>query len=186
LDADICFLHPFQGLFVDSATAGRCVFLRDTVWEAYSIRPWHLMDRRDLRVASGINTGLTLCDPAVFDLAFIDWFLAQPDWRVIPAWTEPTCWAALAMRAAGHAVDPRQLTNLYPSATVTDKTVGAHFLSAYRAQWQDLLDGPPCDPLATPQEMRFQPLKALSAAALAINQSKRKLQNTLLRRVIRP
>jgi hypothetical protein len=122
----------------------------------------------------------------VFDLSFVDWFLGQPDWRVIPAWTEPTCWAALAMRAAGHAVDPTQLTNLYPSAKVTDTTVGAHFLSAYRSQWKDLLDGPVHGPLATPHQLRFQPLKALSAAALAINQSKRKLQNTMLRRLIRP
>ena len=135
LDGDIRFFRPFRGLFADAAVRERCVFLRDTVWQAYSVRPWHLLDARGLNVASGINTGLTLCDPAIFDLDFVDWFLAQPDWRVIPAWTEPTCWAALALRGNGHGVIPEQLTNLYPSARITARTIAGHFLSAHRAQW---------------------------------------------------
>lgn len=186
LDSDIRFFRPFRGLFVDAATAGRCVFLRDTVWQAYSIRPWHLLDRRGLRVASGINTGLTLCDPQVFDLGFVDWFLGQLDWRVIPAWTEPTCWAALALRADGQAVDPKQVTNLYPSARVTEQTLGAHFLSAYRSQWQDLLDEPVRRAKGSPATLRVEPLRPLTAAGLSINQIKRKVQNTLLRSLSRP
>jgi hypothetical protein len=165
LDSDIRFFRPFRGLFVDASTRGRCVFLRDTVWHAYSIRPWHLLDQRGLQVASGINTGLTLCDPQVFDLGFVDWFLGQLDWRVIPAWTEPTCWAALALRADGQ---------------------GAHFLSAYRSQWQALLDQPVRQTIARPTDLRFQPLRSLNAAGLAINQFKRKLQNTVLRSIAQP
>jgi len=182
LDSDIRFFRPFRGLFVDAATRGRCVFLRDTVWQAYSIRPWHLFDRRGLKVASGINTGLSFCDPDVFDLDYIDWFLGQADWRVIPAWTEPTCWAALALRANGHAVDPHQLTNLYPSAHVTERTLGGHFLSSYRAKWIDLLQRPSQDPTANSEDVKFQQLNALTASALGLNQIKRKIQNTLLRR----
>jgi hypothetical protein len=186
LDSDIRFFRPFRGLFVDAATRGRCVFLRDTVWQAYSIRPWHLLDQRGLQVASGINTGLTLCDPQVFDLGFVDWFLGQLDWRVIPAWTEPTCWAALALRAGGQVVDPMQVTNLYPSAKVTEQTLGAHFLSAYRSQWQPLLNQPVRPTIARPADLRFQPLMPLTAAGLAINQFKRKLQNTVLRSIAQP
>jgi hypothetical protein len=185
LDCDIRFFRPFQGLFCDSATRGRCVFLSETVWQAYSIRPWHLLDQRGLRVASGINTGLTQCDPQVFDLGFVDWFLGQLDWRVIPGWTEPTCWAALALRADGQAVDPKQLTNLYPSAKVTDQTLGAHFLSSYRSQWQSLLDKPIQQANARPADIRFQPLRPLTAAELAMNQIKRKLQNTVFRTFLR-
>jgi hypothetical protein len=181
LDSDIRFFRPFRGLFVDASTRGRCVFLRDTVWQAYSIRPWHLLDQRGLRVASGINTGLTLCDPQVFDLGFVDWFLGQLDWRVIPAWTEPTCWAALALRADGQAVDPKHVTNLYPSAKVTDQTLGAHFLSSYRSQWQTLLVKPIQQANGRPANIRFQPLRPLTAAELSINQIKRKLQNIVLR-----
>jgi hypothetical protein len=181
VDSDIRFFHPFRGLFADVATRGRCVFLRDTVWQAYSIRPWHLLDQRGLRVASGINTGLTLCDPQVFDLGFVDWFLGQLDWRVIPAWTEPTCWAALALRASGQAIDPKQVTNLYPSAKVTVQTLGAHFLSAYRSQWQALLDQPVRHTISRATDVRFQILRPLTAASLALNQLKRKLQNSVPR-----
>ena len=181
LDSDIRFFLPFRGLFADAATRGRCVFLRDTVWQAYSIRPWHLLDQRGLRVASGINTGLTLCDPQVFDLGFVDWFLGQLDWRVIPAWTEPTCWAALALRADGQAIDPKQVTNLYPSAKVTEQSLGAHFLSAYRSQWQALLDQPVRHTISRATDVRFQTLRPLTAASLALNQLKRKMQNSIPR-----
>ena len=181
LDSDIRFFLPFRGLFADAATRGRCVFLRDTVWQAYSIRPWHLLDQRGLRVASGINTGLTLCDPQVFDLGFVDWFLGQLDWRVIPAWTEPTCWAALALRADGQAIDPEQVTNLYPSAKVTEQSLGAHFLSAYRSQWQALLDQPVRHTISRATDVRFQTLRPLTAASLALNQLKRKMQNSIPR-----
>jgi hypothetical protein len=179
IDADICFFRPFQGLFTDSATAERCVFLRDTVWHAYSIRPWHLLDSRRLRVASGINTGLTLIDPIVYDLDFVDWFLGHLDWRVIPGWTEPTCWAALALRASGHAVDPLQITNLYPCARVTEMTLGGHFLSSYREQWNDLLQRQLDISVSEPEQLRFEPLKSLTPLSLGTNQVKRKLQNRL-------
>jgi hypothetical protein len=179
MDGDIRFFRPFRGLFTDEATRGRCVFLRDTVWQAYSIRPWHLTDKRGLQVVSGINTGLTLCDPEVFDLDYVDWFLAQSDWRVIPAWTEPTCWAALAMRAKGHAVNSRQIVNLYRSATLTPEAIGGHFLSAHRRFWErDLYE-----PLQTDSpviDVRMQALEGLHPLWLGMNQLKRKLQNTVL------
>ena len=181
VDGDVRFFQPFRGLFCREALAGRSVFLRDTVWAAYSVRPWHLWDRRRLRVSAAINTGLTLIDRECFDLDFVDWFLAQPDWRVVPAWTEPTCWAALAARTDGHAVDPAQLPNLYPSARISPATVGAHFLSAYRNGFHAgltapaRLDGPPVP-------VRFQPLGALGPLGLGLNQLKRKLGNEWKRR----
>jgi hypothetical protein len=182
IDSDIRFFHPFRGLFVEEATAGRCVFLTDTVWHAYSIRPWHLIDGRQLQVAAGINTGLTLCDPGVFDLDFVNWFLGQPDWRVIPAWTEPTCWAALAMRSSGHAVHPLQMTNLYPATKLTGKFLGGHFLSAYRSQWISLLESSSQQSVSLPVDVSFLQLKPLTPFALAVNQCKRKFQNTILMR----
>lgn len=182
VDGDVRFFQPFRGLFCREALAGRSVFLRDTVWAAYSVRPWHLRDRRALRVSAAVNTGLTLVDRARFDLDFVDWFLAQPDWRVIPAWTEPTCWAALAARTGGHAVDPVQLTNLYPSARVTSETVGAHFLSAYRQRFHRELAAPP-RPAGPPVPVRFQPLGTLGPLGLGLNQLKRKLSNEWKRRV---
>lgn len=178
VDSDIRFFRPFKGLFTDEATRGRTVFLRDVVWQAYSIRPWHLLDPRGLKLASGINTGLTLVDPSVFDLDYVDWFLGHADWSVIPAWIEPTCWAALALRTNGHAVDHHQIVNLYPTAYVSDQTVGGHFLSSYRTQWTSLLQQPFSSHSAQPEVIRYLPLKSLTPFALGLNQVKRKLQNT--------
>ncbi len=181
VDGDVRFFRPFQGLFCRAALANRSVFLRDRVWAAYSVRPWHLLDRRGLRVSAAINTGLTLIDRAQFDLDFVNWFLAQPDWRVIPAWTEPTCWAALARRSNGHAIDPAQVTNMYPGARVTATTIGAHFLSAYRARFQTALAAPVRGDEAT-SEIRFQRLGGLGPLGLGMNQLKRKLGNEWMRR----
>lgn len=181
VDGDIRFFRPFRGLFCREALAGRGVFLRDTVWIAYSIRPWHLVDRRRLRVVDGINTGLVLYDHAAFDLDYVDWFLAQPDWRVIPAWTEPTCWAALGARHHGHAIDPVQVTNLYPSARVTEATLGAHFLSAHRRRFLKELAAPVRTDFPA-EAIRFQRLGEAGPLVLGGNQLKRKLTNEWSRR----
>ena len=177
MDSDIAFFRSFKGLFNHKAVAGRCVFLRDTVWHAYSIRPWHLTSHDNLQVASGMNTGLTLCDRSLFDLDFIEWFLSHPEWRVFPGWTEMTCWAALALRANGHAVQPQQLTNLYPTSKFTSATVGAHFLGSYRSRWKYLLNRPLVPNAEHPAEIKFELLKPLTAFSLSINTLKRKLQN---------
>ena len=183
-DSDIRFLRPFRGLFTEDTVAGRCAFLRDEVWMAYSIRPWHLsrwFDRRGLRVVEGINTGLTIIDQSRFDLDFVDWFLAQPDWEVIPAWVEPTCWAALAVRANGHAIDPTQLTNLYPSAAVGPETVGVHLLSAYRKHFHSLLEQAPT--LQMPcVDIRLQSLGVSGPWKFSCNQIGRKIRNEIDRR----
>lgn len=178
VDGDVRFFRPFRGLFTRAAVAGRSVFLRDTVWTAYSVRPWHLLDRRGLRVVEGINTGLTLIDRTCYDLDFVDWFLGQPDWRVIPAWTEPTCWAALAWRANGHAIDPRQIVNLYPRTTLGPNMLGAHFLSAHRAEYAAAL-AEPCKGGST-AEVHFERLGRLGALALGWNQLRRKLGNEMM------
>jgi hypothetical protein len=176
LDGDVRFCRPFRGLFCREAVAGRSIFLRDVVWMAYSVRPWHLLGPRGLRIAEGINTGVTLIDRALYDLDYVDWFLAQPDWRVIPAWTEPTCWASLALRANGHAIDPRQLPNLYPETRVGPETLGGHFLSAYRRHFSEFLLSSPAGGPAV--EVRLMPLSGSGPIALGLNQLKRKAGNT--------
>lgn len=185
IDGDVRFFRPFSGLFCRAALAGGSVFLRDTVWTAYSVRPWHLLDRRGLRVCEGINTGLTLIDRAKYDLDFVDWFLRQPDWRVIPAWTEPTCWAALALRANGRAVHPEDLVNLYPRSRVTPATIGAHFLSAHRRFFQaDYLK--PVETGAPPVAVRTVALGQVGPLGLGWNQLTRKIGNEIARRKAKP
>jgi len=185
IDGDVRFFRPFSGLFRREALAGRSVFLRDTVWAAYSVRPWHLLDRRRLRVCEAINTGLTLMDRAVYDLDFIDWFLQQPDWRVIPAWTEPTCWAALALRSKAYAVHPDDVVNLYPRSRVTPETIGAHFLSAHRGGFVEEY-ARPVDHSKSPATMRMLELGKLGPFGLGLNQLKRKIGNEAARRRVKP
>lgn len=180
VDTDIRFFRPFTGLFCADAIAHGPVFLRDTVWAAYSIRPWHLLDSRHLRVSAAINTGLTLVARRDYDLDFVDWFLAQPDWRVIPAWIEPTCWAAMAVRTSGRAVDPAQLPNLYPGVRLGPESIGAHFLSAYRGRFEAALAVPVATD-APVQTVRFRPLGRTGPVALTANQLKRKLGNEWIR-----
>ena len=43
IDADILFIKPFNGLFDPNFILGGAIFLKDTQWDAYSLRPWHLM-----------------------------------------------------------------------------------------------------------------------------------------------
>jgi hypothetical protein len=179
VDDDIRFFRRCRGLFRRAALAGRAVFLRDTVWHAYAVRPWHLTGRNALRLVGGLNSGLTLVDRAVYDLDFVDWFLAHPEWRAIPAWTEPTCWAALAARVGAVAVDPRQLINLYPGAC-PHGAVGAHFLSSFRAQFAPAL-GQAFDAAAPVEEIAFTPLRQLGPFELAANQLRRKATNEIRR-----
>ena len=181
LDGDVRFFRRFRGLFRREAVAGRTVFLRDTVWAAYSVRPWHLIGRGALRVSEAINTGMTLADRAVYDLDFVDWFLGHRDWRVIPAWVEPTCWAALALRTNGHALDDRQFVNLYPGKRLGEEAVAAHFLSAYRPQFQREWQTPPMTG-GNAVEVCLHPLGRLGPLGLGINQFKRKVTNEWKRR----
>lgn len=181
VDGDVRCFRPFSGLFCREALEGRSVFFRDTVWTAYSVRPWHLADRRGLKLVEGINTGLTLIDRAAYDLDFVDWFLGQPDWRVIPAWTEPTCWAALAARSYGHALDRKQFVNLYGHSQVTAETLGAHFLSAYRGRFTRELAAE-VDADAPVERVRFEKLGRLGPVGLGCNQLKRRLTNEWARR----
>lgn len=181
IDGDVRFFRPFSGLFRRETLTGQGVFLRDTVWAAYSVRPWHLLDRRRLRVCEAINTGLTLIDRAVYDLDFVDWFLQQPDWRVIPAWTEPTCWAALALRSKASAVHPDDVVNLYPRSRVTSETIGAHFLSAHRGQFAEEY-ARIVDASKSPVAVRTVELGRLGPLGLGLNQLKRKIGNEAARR----
>lgn len=175
-DGDIRFFRPFRGLFTPLAASHKAVFLADVIWEGYSVRPWHLFDGRRLRISSGINTGLTIVDRSCYDLEFVDWFLGQPDWRCIPAWTEPTCWAALSARVGGHVVSPNQIVNLYPNAEIEEDAIGAHFLSSYRRQWVEKLYSSEAKEEAV-ADVRFHAARNCSAARLAFSQVKRKCQN---------
>ena len=76
LDADILFLQPFSGLFNRSKTENSAIFLKDTQWDAYCLRPLHFIGKnKKPEVVEGINTGLVFWDKCAIDWDYLEWFL---------------------------------------------------------------------------------------------------------------
>ena len=84
LDADIMFTRPFSGLFDQSIVKGGAVFLRDKQWDAYCLRPWHLIGNRKCpKIVQGITTALVCWDKEVIDWDYLEWFLGQTNFHTI-------------------------------------------------------------------------------------------------------
>ncbi len=141
LDADILFLRPFYGLFDRSQTRGGAVFLQDTQWDAYCFRPWSLLGfGKKPKVVEGITTGLVFWDKRAIDWDYLEWFLGSPYLHKIEEWIMPTAQAGLASRCKAKTVCPKQITNLYPNAEISEYTFGVHLLGSYRKDWIEKLE----------------------------------------------
>lgn len=141
LDADILFLRPFSGLFDHSQTEGGAVFLKDTQWDAYCFRPWSLLGPgKKPQVVNGITTGLVFWDKQTIDWDYLEWFLGASYLHKIPEWIIPTAQAGLAIRCNAKTVCPKQISNLYPNAQISDHTFGVHLLASYRQEWMEKLE----------------------------------------------
>jgi hypothetical protein len=141
LDADILFLRPFSGLFDRNQTKSGAIFLKDTQWDAYSFRPWHmLIGKNKPQAVKGITTGLVFWDKAVIDWDYLEWFLGENHLHQIPEWIMPTAQAGLASRCEAKTISPRQITNLYPNARIHEDTFGVHLLGTYRKSWMEKLE----------------------------------------------
>ena len=182
VDADILFFRPFRGLFRRDILDGKCIFLRDVVWHAYSLRPQHLLGPEPRpRAASGITTAVVCWDKRLIDWDYVEWFLSKPEYRVIPEWTLPTLQAGLALSANGHAVIPEQIVNAYPKAALGPSAFAVHLLGSYRKEWlpeaeraaEQAAGGEP----PGPRPCRLEPCRPLGPLAFAMNQRKRKLNN---------
>ena len=140
LDADILFLRPFTGLFDRSQVKDGAVFIKDTQWDAYCIRPWHLIvNRKKPDLVEGITTGLVFWDKSAIDWDYLEWFLGASNLHKIPEWIMPTAQAGLANRCNAKTICPKQITNLYPNAEINDDTLGVHLLGSYRKDWIEKL-----------------------------------------------
>ncbi|MBH45194.1 MAG: hypothetical protein CMC93_01080 [Flavobacteriaceae bacterium] len=143
VDADILFLKPFTGLFDEKVLKGGGIFLRDTQWDAYSLRPWQLSTRsigRGPSVVKGITTALVFWDKQAIDWDYLEWFLGATHLHKIPEWIFPTAQAGLADRCKAKTVLSEQITNLYPNAKITKDTFGVHLFGSYRKKWLKKLD----------------------------------------------
>ena len=141
LDADILFLRPFSGLFDRNQVKDGAIFLKDTQWDAYCLRPWELIGPQPKPdVVKGITTGLVFWDKSVIDWDYLEWFLGEKHLHRIPQWIMPTAQAGLAHRCEAKTICPRQIPNLYPNAQIHEDTFGLHLLGSYRKEWMEKLE----------------------------------------------
>ena len=141
LDADILFLRPFSGLFDRKEVKNGAVFLKDTQWDAYSFRPWHMLTgKKRPQVVKGITTGLVFWDKTAIDWDYLEWFLGEHRLHRIPEWIMPTAQAGLANRCEAKTISSRHLPNLYPNAKILEDTFGIHLLGSYRKEWMEKLE----------------------------------------------
>ena len=176
IDADILFLRPFSGLFDSTKVQGGALFLQDTQWDAYCLRPRHLLGfgRRPI-IVQGITTAIVCWDKRVIDWEYLEWFLGQFKFHSIPEWVMPTAQAGLASLCQSKVVSPTQLRNLYPNASIEKETFGVHLLGSYREEWLPKIDAYSekiTEPPLTIQA-QFQPCLPRGAFAYATNLAKR-------------
>ncbi len=176
IDADILFLRPFSGLFDKSVVKGGALFIRDTQWDAYCIRPWHLLGIGiKPKIVQGITTALVCWDKRCIDWDYLEWFLASTHLQVIPEWILPTAQAGLASMCNAKTISSYQITNLYPNAHLTLDTFGVHLLGSYRKDWLRRLtsDHKNQNEKKTTIQARFEDCKKRYAFGYALNQVKR-------------
>jgi hypothetical protein len=180
IDADILFIKPFNRLFDPNFIMGGAIFLKDTQWDAYSLRPWHLMGiKKNIDVVKGITTALVCWDKSAIDWDFLEWFLGQVRFHKIPEWVMPTAQAALAAQCDAKTVQPLQIMNMYPNAKITKNTFGLHLLGSYREKWLSNLGeyhySNDKDPVCT----QFESCEIQSTIGFSIRQAKRWMNTRL-------
>ena len=182
LDADILFLRPFFGLFNRSQVEGGAIFIKDTQWDAYSLRPWHLLGfGKRPAIVKGITTALVCWDKRIIDWDYLEWFLSETRLHRMKEWVLPTAQSGLATRCQSKVVCPQQLPNLYPNGQITDQTFGVHLLGSYRESWlvkleeleQQMKQSKPAI------QAQFSPCQSCGSLSYAGNQLKRWINTRL-------
>jgi hypothetical protein len=130
-DTDVLFVRPFSGLF--HGETGGAVFMADRQ-NAYSIRSWHLLRHRRLRLPRHVNSGILQFPRAAWDPDLLEWYLGRPEMGFAPVWMEQTAWALLGAAAGCRLFDPRQIVIPQgpPPAAPPAEIVALHFVSPVR------------------------------------------------------
>ena len=136
IDADILFIQPFRGLFDKDVVKNGAVFLKDAQWDAYSMRPWHLLgSKKKLQIVQGITTALVCWDKSVIDWDYLEWFLGKNEFHGLKEWILPSAQSGLAARCNARTISSSQVLNMYPNAKIQKNTFGLHLLGSFRQSW---------------------------------------------------
>jgi hypothetical protein len=128
-DSDILFLKKPRRWF---ATDGRPVFAFDPT-DGYSGSLWKIRYLMGLKLPSQVNAGIFHMPMNLFDLDFLEWFLAQPNARAIPWLVEQTAWAGLSRNTPVWLFDPAELLNAPPADADAERSaVAIHFMTPIR------------------------------------------------------
>jgi hypothetical protein len=165
-DGDILFLRPFSGLFAWPGPDVGAVMMADTQ-DAYSVRSWHLLLDRRLRLPRRINTGVVLFRTELYDLDLVDWFLARPGYQRTPVWVEQTAWALLAARAGCQVYDPRQIAFPERPVRIPGEAMALHFVSPRRDLLPAYQEAAPDRTGEPPVAVRTLPARRCGWAAMA-------------------
>jgi hypothetical protein len=180
IDADILFIKSFRGLFNKNSVKDGAIFLKDTQWDSYSLRPWHLLFfNKRLKIVKGITTALVCWDKSVIDWDFLEWFLGQVKFHKIPEWIMPTAQAAMAAQCDAKTVHPSQVINMYPNADIKDNTLGLHLLGSYREKWLSKLGNLNFRKEYDTSLIQFQECSNQSPIGYGIRQAKRWINTRL-------
>ena len=176
-DTDVLFFRRFSGLFRLPEGAG-ALFMHDRQ-NAYSVRSWHLLRHRRLRLARRVNTGIVVFRTAGYDPDLLEWYLARPEFGFAPVWAEQTAWALLGQAAGCRLLDPAQVAIPVAGeipAAATAGPVALHFVSPVRALlplYAPLAAAPPDGP---PVALRSRPAGRCRAPELAVTELARRLR----------
>ena len=179
-DADVLFLRPFEGLFRFSSPSVGAVFMSD-VQNAYSIRSWHLLRHRRLRLPQKVNSRLIFYRTAKFDPDLLEWYLSRPEFQFAPPWAEQTAWALLGGAAGCALYDPDQIAIPEAGGALPADAVALHFVSPVRDRLAEALPRVFERRAEPPVGIRSAPARILSTFALAATETRRRLGRLGLR-----
>lgn len=187
-DTDILFLRPFTGLYGQLRDTGAGALFMSDRQNAYSLRSWHLLRHSELRLPLRANAGLMAFRTAGFDLDFLEWYVARPEFQFSPVWMEQTAWGILGMRVGCRVIDSRQVAIPGPGESPRrEDRVALHFTSTVRnllPLWAPLASGAEPDS-RPPVAIRSFPARRCHAVHLAATESRRVLKRALLRSSVR-
>ena len=174
-DTDVLFLRPFAGLGRLLKPGSGAVFMSDRQ-EAYSVRSWHLLLHRRLRLPRRVNSGLIAFRTRYFDPDLLEWYLGHPEFRFAPVWIEQTCWALLGAGAGCRLIDPAlvALPNGPLRPGTAEGRVALHFVSSLRGLLPAYVEKGDAEESTKPVELRTIQTRRCTPMHLAASELRRR------------
>jgi hypothetical protein len=174
-DSDILFMRPFKNLFKWPDSKTSAVFMQDYL-DAYSMLPWHLTGKNNIKLISKVNAGLLFFRKKDYDLDFIEWFLGEQRFRHKVGWLEQSCWAALGHRVGCRQWNPEQIVLMRPWTEDSSQLIAGHFVKESRYRMKEFLSIPEQNFKISPIEIETVIPQDCNLISLGLVHTKRQLK----------